>query len=57
LWWRLWWCGGCGWAGEAGRLRSTLTSELPWTLDNLREAHRRIESRRTIGKIVLTLEP
>lgn len=42
---------------EAGRLRSTLTSELPWTLDNLREAHRRSESRRTIGKIVLTLEP
>lgn len=42
---------------EAGRLRSTLTSELPWTLDNLRDAHQRIESRRTIGKIVLTLEP
>jgi NADPH:quinone reductase-like Zn-dependent oxidoreductase len=42
---------------RAARLRSTLTSELPWTLDNLREAHRRSESRRTIGKIVLTLEP
>lgn len=42
---------------DAGRLRSILTSELPWTLEHLREAHRRIESRRTIGKIVMTLEP
>lgn len=42
---------------EAGRVRSTLTDEWPWTLDNLRDAHRQIESRRTIGKIVLTLEP
>lgn len=42
---------------EAGRLRSTLTRALPWTLDNLREAHLCIESRRTIGKIVLTMEP
>lgn len=41
---------------QAGRMRSTLTHELPWTLNNLREAHRLIESRRTIGKIVLTLE-
>jgi zinc-binding alcohol dehydrogenase family protein len=41
---------------EAGRMRSTLSQELPWNLANLREAHRLIESRRTIGKIVLTLQ-
>lgn len=40
---------------EAGTLRSTLTTTLPWSLDHLREGHRLIESRRTIGKIVLTL--
>jgi len=40
---------------EAGALRSTLTTTLPWSLEHLREGHRLIESRRTIGKIVLTL--
>ena len=40
---------------EAGRLRSTLGSELPWTLESLRQGHQLLESRRTIGKIVLTL--
>jgi NADPH:quinone reductase-like Zn-dependent oxidoreductase len=41
---------------EAGTLRSTLTTTLPWSLEHLREGHQRIESRRTIGKIVLKLD-
>ena len=41
---------------DAGVLNSTLKTELPWTLENLREAHRRIEGRRTLGKIVLRLD-
>jgi NADPH:quinone reductase-like Zn-dependent oxidoreductase len=41
---------------EAGRMRSTLSHELRWSLANRREAHRLIESRRTIGTIVLTLQ-
>jgi hypothetical protein len=40
---------------DTGVLDSTLTCELPWSLDNLREAHRRIESRQTLGKIALRL--
>lgn len=40
---------------EGGRLCSTLSRELPWTLESLREGHRQLESRRTLGKIVLTL--
>lgn len=40
---------------EAGRLRSTLGSELPWNLESLRQGHQLLETRRTIGKIVLTL--
>lgn len=40
---------------DTGVLTSTLTSELPWTLENLREAHLRIEERRTLGKIALRL--
>ena len=41
---------------DAGVLNSTLQTERPWTLENLREAHRRIEGRRTLGKIVLRLD-
>lgn len=41
---------------DAGVLTSTMRSDLPWTLENLREGHRRIEGRQTLGKIVLRLE-
>jgi len=41
---------------EAGRMRSILSHELRWSLANRRESHRLIESRRTIGTIVLTLQ-
>jgi hypothetical protein len=40
---------------EAGRLCSTLGSELPWKLESLRQCHQLLESRFTIGKFVLTL--
>lgn len=39
---------------DAGELRGTLRQRLsPINAANLREAHRRIESGRTVGKIVL----
>lgn len=41
---------------DEGVLASTMRSELPWSLDNLREGHRRIEGRQTLGKIVLQME-
>jgi zinc-binding alcohol dehydrogenase family protein len=40
---------------DAGTLRSTMTVELgPINAENLREAHRRLESGATVGKVVLT---
>jgi NADPH2:quinone reductase len=42
---------------DAGRLQTTLRETLgPMTPANVAEAHRRLESNRTIGKLVLTLE-
>ena len=39
---------------DAGRLRGTLTETLqPISVDTLREAHRRVEGGRSIGKLVL----
>lgn len=41
---------------DAGVLASTMRSKLPRTLENLREGHRQIEGRQTLGKIVLQME-
>eukprot|EP01039_Chlorochromonas_danica_P010221 gene10221-11313_t len=38
---------------DAGLLKATVTKELPYTLENLREAHKLLESRTMVGKAVL----
>jgi NADPH2:quinone reductase len=40
---------------DDGKLATTLVTELPWTVDDVREAHRRSDSGRTIGKTVLVM--
>lgn len=40
---------------DAGSVRTTMTSSMPFTLDNLRKAHTDQASGKTIGKIVLTM--
>jgi zinc-binding alcohol dehydrogenase family protein len=40
---------------DAGTLDSHLVDTFPWTLEGLRAAHERIESRRGLGKAVLSL--
>lgn len=40
---------------DAGKLQTTLVTELPWTLEGAAEAHQRIDSGHAIGKIVLVM--
>jgi hypothetical protein len=41
---------------EEGKLKLTLGKRLKLTLDGLKEAHRQIESKTTVGKIALGVD-